>query len=339
MRRVAPLALPILIVVVVLLAHRWWWSGAADALVVYCAHDSIFSRSIIDDFEAQSGLEVDLRLDNEATKSLALTERLIAERDRPVCDVLWNNQWLGTADLAERGVLAPYRGPGYERIPARFRDAEGRFAGFAARFRVYIVNTGQMPADAASVETALKGDLSRLAVARPLWGTTLSHYAVLWAQYGGDWVRTWRDDWQRRGVVERGSNGTVKSLVADGTCRLGLTDTDDFFVALDAGAPVDMVPVRIEERYVCIPNTVAIVAGTRRLDRAQRFVDYLLSEHVEMLLARGPARQVPLGPVDDAALPDQVRRMRSWVDFAHDLRPMTAARGEALAWLKAELLR
>ena len=44
-------------------------------------------------------------------------------------------------------------------------------------------------------------------------------------------------------------------------------------------------------RVVLIPNTVAIVKGTRRPDEAKRLVDWLLSEETEIALARSRARQ------------------------------------------------
>ncbi|MDP6108080.1 MAG: hypothetical protein QGI33_06570 [Candidatus Brocadiia bacterium] len=36
-----------------------------------------------------------------------------------------------------------------------------------------------------AVTAALAGDLSRVAIAKPLYGTTLSHYSVLWDLCGG----------------------------------------------------------------------------------------------------------------------------------------------------------
>ena len=339
-RLLLTLTLVLAIGVAVAVVHRWAWRGATDPLVVYCAHDARFSERIIREFERRSGLRVDLNLDNELTKSLALTERLIAERDRPRCDVFWNNQLLGTADLAERGLLEPYRGPGWQRIGARHRDPEGRYAGFAARLRVYIVNTERLGAQPDAVAALLAGDdLSALAFARPLWGTTLTHHVVLWDRWGPERLKSWRRDLLDRGAVEAASNGAVTNLVAEGHCALGMTDTDDFFVARDAGRPVAMLPVRLDDgAVICIPNTVAIIKGTRRLAAARRLVDFLLSAEVELMLAKSSARQIPLGPVEAAALPEEVRRLRAWSVDACDLADLVAARGAALAWLKSELL-
>ena len=86
-----------------------------------------------------------------------------------------------------------------------------------------------------------------------------------------------------------------------------------------------------------IPNTVAIIKGTRRRAAAEKLVDFLLSEEVELELARSKSRQVPLGPVPDELLPDEVRQLRAWVADSADLRPLLPARNDCLEWLMKEM--
>src|SRR3954470_21462166 len=83
---------------------------SGPSVVVYCAHDAVFADGILRDFERQTGIAVDVVYDTEATKSLGLINRLLIERSSPRCDVLWNNELLGTMQLAHEGVLEPYRG-------------------------------------------------------------------------------------------------------------------------------------------------------------------------------------------------------------------------------------
>ena len=124
-----------------------WFTGSQGAIVVYCAHDSVFADAILKEFERQTGIPINVVYDSEATKSLGLVNQLKLEKDDPHCDVFWNNELLGTMDLASEGVLEPYKGAGYERIPAQYKDDAGRWTGFAARMRVWIVNTKQVAAE------------------------------------------------------------------------------------------------------------------------------------------------------------------------------------------------
>ena len=330
--------LPLLVLAALLLAWFYHRSGP-PRLVVYCAHDSIYADSILRDFTRQTGIPVATRYDTEATKSLGLTELLVREKDAPRCDVFWNNELLGTLDLQEKGILTPYRGPGWQRIPANFKDADGHWAGFAARMRVEIFHTGKSASPAEQVTEPVR-DLPRFAIAKPLYGTTLTHYSVLWQRWGRERLTAWHRDWRTRGVRELNGNAAVKDAVADGACDAGFTDTDDFFEAKDDGKPVAMRPVRLDDgATICIPNTVAIIRGTRRETDAQRLVDFLLSAETELALARSKSRQIPLGPVPEDQVPAEVRELRGWAADGVPLAGLRTARAECLAWLKSEYLQ
>ena len=321
--------LPLLLLAALTGAWLYHRSGP-PRLTVYCAHDSIYAESILRDFTRQTGIPVAARYDTEATKSLGLTELLVREKDAPRCDVFWNNELLGTLDLQEKGILAPYRGPGWQRIPANFKDADGHWTGFAARMRVEI----------SQAQKAAPFDLARFAITKPLYGTTLTHYAVLWQRQGREKTIAWHRDWRARGVRELRGNAAVKDAVANGACDAGFTDTDDFFQAKDAGQPVTMRPVQLDDgATICIPNTVAIIRGTRREADARRLVDFLLSAETELALARSKSRQIPLGPVPEEQVPAEVRELRGWTADAVPLANLLPARNECLAWLKAEYVQ
>lgn len=318
----------------------WALRRGDDRLVVYCAHDAEFSEAILRDFERETGIPIAIQFDTEATKSLGLVNRLKLEKEHPRCDLFWNNELLGMVDLEESEVLAPYRGAGFQRIPERFKDPEGRWAGFGARLRVFIVNTDRMMADEEEIQKRLagEGDLSRSAIAKPLFGTTLTHYTVLWEQWGAERLKAWHRDLRRRGIREANGNAATKDLVAGGACDFAFTDTDDYFVAHDAGKPVALVPARVAGRTICIPNTVAIIRGTKKMEAAQRLVDYLLSAETELKLARSAARQIPLGTVSTGEIPADVRPLAEWAQDGADLRPLLAARRAVIDWLKQESL-
>lgn len=322
------------------------WNGGVgqNALVVYCSHDSTYSEEILRDFERETGIRVIVRFDTEATKSIGLINLLIVERDSPQCDVFWNNEVLGTMKLQKLGMLQPYKGKGYERIPVQHKADDGSWVGFAARLRVFIVNTENMAATRQDIHRRLnvagKNALARVAMAKPIFGTTLTQYAAAWGDFGGEEAQRQHRSQRDRGLLEVNGNSVVKDLVASGRCDFGWTDTDDFFLAVDEGKPVDMVPVLMTcERAICIPNSVSIIRGTSRLSAAKKLVDFLVSAEVETQLARSPSRQIPLGPLDPELLPDEVRELSSWTARTVDLRSLGDSHSECLEWLQSEYLQ
>ncbi len=311
---------------------------ADDTLVLYCSHDSVFADAIIRQFEAKSGITVQVRYDEETNKSLGLTNLLITERAQPRCDVFWNNQTLGTIRLKEAGLLAAVDPALFARIPKQFKDTENQWAGFAARLRVYIVNTDRMVATQQAIDDALRSpSLSNSAIAAPLFGTTLSHYAVLCDRMGLDGLKAWHGSLHDRGIREVRGNGAVKDLVAAGACDFGFTDTDDAFAAIDAGRPVTMLPVRLDTgKTICLPNSVAMIRNCPHPDAAAKFMEYLLSEEVELALANSGSRQIPLGPVDNSLLSSEVQELTKWAADGVSLDGAAKHHAEVLKWLTSE---
>ena len=130
---------------ILILAIAGCWSSSGREVVVYTALDSEFSQPIFDDFTAATGIAVRAKFDTESTKTVGLAEAILAERNRPRCDVFWNNEILNTLRLERQGLLEAYDSPIGQYYPAEFRSPEGLWYGFAARARVLIVNTKLVP--------------------------------------------------------------------------------------------------------------------------------------------------------------------------------------------------
>ena len=306
---------------------------APREVVVYCALDRLFAQPILEDFERETGIRVLPKWDSEATKTTGLVQALRAERERPRCDVFWNNEVVQTIGLARDGLLAPYDSPSAQDLPAHARDPERRWTGFAARARVLIVNTDLVPA--AESPTSYRDLLDpkwkgRVGIAKPLFGTTATHAAALFATLGPEGARAFFEGLKANDVVVCAGNAHLKDRVAKGELAFGLTDTDDANLALQAGSPVRVVfpdqappaeagPGEQPFGTLLIPNSVAILAGAPHPDEARALIDYLLRPEVEAKLARARSVQIPLRPGIERAdwIPGELHVLRaSWAEVA-----------------------
>lgn len=268
-------------------------------VVVYCALDQVYAEPLLRQFEAESGIRVDAVFDIEANKTVGLVRTLLEERARPRCDVFWNNELAQSIQLAEAGVLAPYRSPAAEGIPAGFRDPEGRWTGFAARARVFLVNRERLAGRAApsSLQDLLDpGWRGACAMAKPLTGTTLTHLAALFAAWGPARASEFCEGLLANDVRFAQGNAHVSKLVAEGEVVFGLTDTDDARARLDEGAPVEVVYPNGGDGTLLIPNSAALVAGAPHRPQGEALLDWLLRPETEAALAAGPSAQIPLRP-------------------------------------------
>ncbi|MEE8141531.1 MAG: extracellular solute-binding protein [Planctomycetota bacterium] len=265
-------------------------------VVIYTAHDPVFSRAILTEFERRSGIRVLPVFDTEATKTVGLAERLRRERKRPRCDIFWNNETLRTIRLAQEGLFEPYLSPAAEGIPPEFRDVQGLWTGFAARARAIAFDPDKVDAELIphSHEDLLKPVWrNQIAMGNPRFGTTGSHLAFLFAAWGEPRARKFLLALRENGVQMVGGNSTARDRVLSGEARLGLTDTDDIEVVRRRGASI-AESLFAKEGTVVLPNSVALVKGAPHPEEARALLDFLLSEEVEAMLAASPSRQIPL---------------------------------------------
>jgi iron(III) transport system substrate-binding protein len=293
-------------------------SEDADEVVVYTALDEGFSRPIFADFEEETGTEVRPKFDTEATKTVGLTQAILAEEARPRCDLFWNNEILNTLRLERAGLLREYRSPAAEDYPEFAKSPNGTWHGFAARARVLIVNTDRLAEDERPTSINDFRDpkwQGRCGIAKPLFGTTTTHAAVLFATLGEEEAKNFFNDVKANAQVLAG-NKQVALAVAAGHIDWGITDTDDAIIEIEGAKRVAIVyPDQGEGELgtLFIPNTLALIKGSPNPKAAERLVDYLLAPGVEAKLAAGPSAQIPLNPAVDVEVrvesPKKVRPM------------------------------
>jgi iron(III) transport system substrate-binding protein len=285
-------------------------SQADHDLVVYASHDQEHSEPIIKMFEERTGLKVHAQYDVEQNKTVGLVNRLIAEKDNPVCDVFWNNEIAHTIRLKRLGLTQPSASLATEKMPAEFRDPDGHWVGFAARARVIMYS----PKLLAERGTELPPNILAMSLpayarhgglAQPLTGTTLTHFAVLSQQLGRDTVLEWLRASRETELSYTNGNATVMRRVCQDDFPWCLTDTDDAAAAVANGYPMEIVyPDQTDEigGTLLIPNTLCVIKGSKNTDAAQQFIEFLISPEVEEYLAKSRAKQIPLHP--DATAPE-----------------------------------
>lgn len=314
--------------------------GAKDRVVLYSAQDQDFARMVLPDFEQQAGLTVAAHFDTEATKSVGLYSQLVTEAGRPRCDVFWNNEILSTIRLRRQGLLEPYDSPAAAAFPASAKAPDHTWHAFAARARVLIVNTRLVPE--AERPTSLE-ELTqpkwrgKVAIAKPLFGTTATQAACLFQVLGRERAQDFYRGLKANGVHVVSGNKQVAEGVGAGQFAVGLTDTDDAIIEVEAGQPVAIFyPDQQGIGTLFIPNTVMIIKGGPNPAGARQLVDFLLSPQVEQRLAESASRQIPLNPQVNAKLPKEIHTPRTVKAMTVDFEQAADRWDEAQEFLTRE---
>jgi iron(III) transport system substrate-binding protein len=309
------------------------------APVVYCSVDVEFARMVLARFESQTGVRPEVLTDSEAGKTTGLVNRIVEESaaGRRRADVFWSSELFNTILLARQGLLERYDPASAGDIPERFRDPGRRWTAVSARARVLAFNKNKIAAETIPTrwaELARPEFASRLALANPLFGTTRSHVAAMFAIWGPQRARDYLTELRDHGVVIVDGNSAAVRAVLDGRAVLAATDTDDVWLAQQRDASIDLRYLDMGDGgTLVIPCSVALIAGSDSLD-ARRLVDFLVSSEVERLLAESSSRNVPVR----AALRDELSL--EWPPESRiDFEKAAATMDEAVALAREVLLR
>ncbi len=325
------LALVLSLVLAPLLTH----CSDAPIVVVYTSVDQVFSEPVLRRFEETAGVRVRAVFDTEETKSTGVLNRLIAEAASPQADVFWSGDPVRPFLLVDRDLVEPYVSPRAQEIPAGFKAADGTWTGFAARARVLLVNRerlGDRPGPRSVQDLIDPRWREEAAIANPVFGTTTMHVAAWFSAWGEEKARAFLSALEENQVRIASSNGEVKRLVVAGEVTFGLTDTDDAFVALQSGAPVDVIYPDQDEMGTLVMPTVAVqIRGGPNPEPARRLIDYLLSAEVERQMAESAAH-MPLR--SDVRPPDPIRAVGDLRAMPVDYADVAEQLEEIQPWLR-----
>ena len=249
-------------------------------LVVYCSVDETWAAPLFEKFTKATGIRIAAAYDTEANKSVGLSNRLLAERATPVCDVYWCGEPVQMQRLAESGTLLPYTNLPVT-LPAYYAKwPQPLFLPNAFRQRVMVVNTNRLPNASAwprsPVEMTNAVWRGNAGYADPRFGSTLLEFAVLYQQMGEtafkDWYRALRAN---KAHVFTGNSRSVQAA-REGSVAWSLTDNDDVMHELADGAPIAMI-----ESGMYFPYGLCIIKKpTIKTNEVTAFIQFMIGKEV-----------------------------------------------------------
>lgn len=308
-------------------------SGSTDqtgpggsTLVLYCGTDREIAQDLIDRFEAETGIRVEAKFDTEAAKAVGLVQAIRQEKANPRCDVFWGGGPVFCTILADEGCLAPAPDDLIRAHGTAPRDAKGRWLGFAASYRVLVINTDVFGTESrphSYLDLTNPKYKGRVGIANPLFGGMSGQVAAMFEVLGPDEARKWLEGLKANDCAMCAGLADVPRRVASGELWFGITGTIDGHVAVDGGKPVALVYLDQEPGEIGTLEhfgTVSIIAGAPHPKEAERFLRFLMTAETEKILAAGPGQNVGLLPesvaqkVRPAWIPEGIRTMD--VDWA-----------------------
>ncbi|MDQ6905592.1 MAG: ABC transporter substrate-binding protein, partial [Chloroflexota bacterium] len=201
--------------------------------------------------------------------------------------------------------LQPYKSPFASALDKQFVDAEGYYTGTKIINSGIAVNTTANLPKPATWKDLLKPEYKgKLVSPSPQYsGAAALNYAVFLntTAYGADFVK----GLQRNGMTVVQANGDALNKIISGEAPVGIVTDNGVRAAKAKGSPVEMIYPT--DGAIPVTEPIAVVAGTKNLDAAKAFVDFVLSPDGQALIVTQNYIPLLLGLAPPAGVPGTVK--------------------------------
>jgi len=254
-------------------------AAAAEKLMVYTSMKESLMGRIVEAFKAK---HPDTQVDYQSAGAGKLMAKIAAEREsgKILADVLWTSEVPDFYNLKKEGLLEPYISPEVKNILNPLPDYDGSFTpvrlgtlGIVINTR-FIKNPPQQWADLFGPEYE-----GAFGIANPaLSGTSYMSVALLADKFGWDFFKGLKKNKAKMG---KGSGQVIDDFASgDLSASLGVDYiTND---KIRKGAPLALI---YPPEMLVVPSPAAIFKGTANLEAAKTFIDFLLSQECQAIVA------------------------------------------------------
>jgi len=249
-------------------------------VVVYMPSPSNLNEKYIEGFEAKTGINVELF---EGTTGEILA-RLEAEKENPVADVVVLASWSDGLSLKDTGVLMSYKAENADKLYDGWKDEHNMLFGTSASAVGVIYNTtliNNLQADWGELASEKYKDM--LCIADPeKSGSCKDFLSGYMYSTGEDWTAF--EGMAKNGMMVPGANKAALEAVTTGEKAILVAGVDyNAYSSMEKGEPLAIYYPA--SGTVINPRPAMILNSSQNLKNAQTFVDYLLSDEAQQLVA------------------------------------------------------
>lgn len=263
-------------------------------LVVYTSHKEEVYGPIIEEFEARTGIWVELVCGGTGE----LLDRIRKEKNSPAADVMFGG---GVESLLSyEDCFEPYAVSGADMLLPGLRQKDDICTPFSSLPFVIIYNTRLVRQDeikgwADLLDAQWKG---RIAFADPaVSGSSYSAVMTMLTALRGDRWELLERFYDNLDSVILEDSGDVASMVDSGALSVGITLEQTALKSIAQGGKIGIVYP--EEGTSILPDGSALVAGAPHRDNAAAFMEFVQSKDVQEKVVSSFSRRSVRTDVDD----------------------------------------
>ncbi|KAA1419463.1 iron ABC transporter substrate-binding protein [Nocardioides humilatus] len=278
-------------------------------LVIYNAQHEQLLDELAPAFEKETGIKVELRNGSD----LELSNQLVQEGDASKADVFLTENSPAMSQVEAAGLFDELPSDVLDQIPANYRPTSGLWTGFVARSTVLVYNTDDVE------ESELPASILDLADSawdgRICFSPTGADFQAIVAGIleleGEDATLDWLEGIKANGTTYDGNNVVLES-VNSGNCEVGIVY--HYYWARDRAESGDVSDHSAQYYFgnqdpgaFLSVSGAGVLASSDMKKEAEEFVDFLVSEKGQQIIADSYALEYPLNPAvsldDDGVKP------------------------------------
>jgi iron(III) transport system substrate-binding protein len=272
--------------------------GAAGSITLYSGQHEQTTQSLVAAFEKQTGINVNVRYDDEDTFS----DEIVQEEKHPVADVFYTENSPALEYLQEKGLLASVDPSTESQTASKYDSAQGDWVGVSARVSVLIYNPSMI--SAAQLPTSV------LQLANPKYKNELAFAAgetdfqpivtSVEKAYGQARTVSWLNGIKANaGSHVYPDNETIADEVNRGAVAFGVVN-QYYWYRMQAELGAGNVHSKLayfapqDPGYVVDVSGAGILKSSKNQADAQKFLAFLVSEQGQTIIKNSISFEYPL---------------------------------------------
>lgn len=280
-------------------------SGSNDEqLVVYSGRSQALVEQLVDDFKAQTGVDIAVRYGNDAELLAVLSE----EGDQSPADIYWANTTGAIATASEQGMLKTLPDSLLNK-PDSFTSTSGQWVPVTVRYRVLAYNSNEVDVEDLPASVMELPEMEQFE-GRIGWTPTYSSFydflTTMRLRKGDEVAKNWLQGMQQLNPKSYSSNTPMVQAIAAGEIDIALTNHYYILRLKFGGAegyfedhahygqedPNPEAPIKTYHFENGDIGNLALVTGAAELktshnsEAAQKFLSFLLSKQAQEYAAQ-----------------------------------------------------
>jgi iron(III) transport system substrate-binding protein len=252
--------------------------AAGEPLTIYSGRSEELVAPVIEQFVADTGIEVEVRYADSAQ----LASQLIEEGERSPADVFFAQDAGALGAVSKAGLAAAVEPEVLVRVPEAYAADDGSWVPVTGRARVVVYDPRVVDEPPEAVDDLAGSEWSGAVGIAPTNASFQSFVTAYRVAEGDEAARAWLDGMVANDVASFEGNTPILDAVDNGVVAAGLINHYYWFRKVAEFGEGD-VPSRLEFLGGGDPGALVNVAGVQPLassdqpEQAAAFIDYLLS--------------------------------------------------------------